>query len=112
MKTCAEVIDIEFRKTMQMVKEVWENHLLEEKDEMIIPLCEFVYHVQRNDDGVYWTLAAGGPSEYFKFIDAGRILIDIEYHYQNWFDGASLYVTGDSFTLLKNIWEECLLCEK
>ena len=49
-------------------------------------------------------LSWGGPSDYFLFFEDG----DIEYHFLDWFDGASRRLTGEDYEIMKKFYEEVL----
>ena len=61
-----------------------------------------------SDDEVYrgkqLLLSTGGPEDYFIFFENG----DITYHYNDWFDGAKIYLRGEDLDIMREVYENYL----
>ena len=49
-------------------------------------------------------LSTGGPEDYFIFFENG----DIAYHYNDWFDGAKIYLHGEDLDIMTKVYENYL----
>lgn len=49
-------------------------------------------------------LSTGGPEDYFIFFENG----DITYHYNDWFDGAKIYLRGEDLDIMREVYENYL----
>jgi len=54
-----------------------------------------------------YQISCGGPSDEFRFFcnHDRRTCYKIEYWFMDWFDGASLHLTGKAEKLMREIWE-------
>ena len=49
-------------------------------------------------------LSTGGPEDYFIFFENG----DIAYHYNDWFDGAKIYLHGEDLDIMTEVYKNYL----
>lgn len=66
------------------------------------------YALAYEDDPYYRAkkleLSWGGPADYFLFFEDGTI----EYHYQDWFDGAKRELDGRDYDIMQEVYDNYL----
>lgn len=106
-KTCKDRVREAFRSRMDDIRALWEAGYGEEVDE-IGRLEDYglaIDHVDsntfRDQTEGYWRyqISWGGPSEEFRLYRDGRI----EFWFLDWFDGASIPVTGADAAIVAQI---------
>ncbi len=113
--SCEERIDKElkrvigdFKRAMESINE--DGQVVISEDEVYEDIIEWLnsYALAYEDDEHYRAkkleLSWGGPSDYFLFFEDG----DIEYHFLDWFDGASRRLTGEDHEVMKKFYDEVL----
>lgn len=113
--SCEERIDKElkrvigdFKRAMESINE--DGQVVISEDEVYEDIIEWLnsYALSYEDDPHYRAkrleLSWGGPSDYFLFFESG----DIEYHFLDWFDGASRKLTGEDYEIMKRFYDEVL----
>ena len=93
-KTCEQRID---------------QHLRDRIEDM--PTSEYLLSV---DKAIVYTveLSTGGPADFFKVFIEYEEISRIEYHFQDWFDGAMRVLSGDEFDFIQDwIYQEVYLEE-
>ena len=114
--TCEEKIEAELEKVLQTFRKAMESadendgKVVINEDEEYEDIYEWIdtYVLAYEDDPHYRAkrlqLSTGGPEDFFLFFEDG----DIEYHFLDWFDGASRKLSGEDYELMKRFYEEVL----
>jgi len=114
---CEEKIDEELEKVLQMFRKAMESaekndgKVIMNKDEEYEDIYEWIntYTLAYEDDLHYRAkrlqLSTGGPEDFFLFFEEEDI---IEYHYLDWYDGASRRLSGKDYELMKRFFDEVL----
>ena len=114
-KTCSELIKEELKERIEDFKQALRSYE-ENNYEKIVTEDGYEYEdiidwIVCNSLGVYddnyyrakrLELSCGGPQDYFLYFPKLDI---IEYHYLDWFDGASLVLDGEDFKVMSEIFE-------
>ena len=114
-KTCSELIKEELKERIEDFKQALRSYE-ENNYEKIVTEDGYEYEdiidwIVCNSLGVYddnyyrakrLELSCGGPQDYFLYFPKLDI---IEYHYLDWFDGASLVLDGEDFKVMSEIFK-------
>lgn len=101
-KTCAESVKESYARRMEDIR------LMYTDSERHGELCEYGLSIDYVEPGTWhkgsegykrYQLSWGGPSEEFRVYNDGRV----EFWYLDWFDGASVPVTGSDAEIIKDI---------
>lgn len=122
-RTCAEKVRGAYRSRMADIKRLWN---LYKKD----PEARTRDGAQWNEYGLSfdyvpagtfnhqkhgffrYQISYGGPSEEFRFYSDEQLnLTSCNFHFLDWFDGASVKVTGRNLETWLEIWEDFRDCE-
>jgi len=114
--TCEERIDAELEKVLQTFRKAIESanendgKVIMNEDEEYEDIYEWIdtYALAYEDDPHYRAkrlqLSTGGPEDFFLFFEDGNI----EYHFLDWYDGASRRLSGEDYEFMKRFFEEVL----
>ena len=111
-KTCEERIDQKLRTRINQFKQALESYekhgkVIIGKDEVYEDLIDWLNHIALafDEDPHYRAkrleLSYGGPQDYFLFFEDGTI----EYHFLDWFDGASRELTGEDYEIMEQVFD-------
>jgi hypothetical protein len=109
-RTCEDRIDYELEKELETLKELWEGYLSGDDDkttEFYEYGLSFSYTVPDDEREPFFCfqISWGGPSDEFRFFVRPDLKpYRIEYHFQDWFDGAKRVLEGEAKELLKEIY--------
>jgi len=108
-KKCEERIDEELRERIEDLRELYDSD--EWKGNLENYGLGFDYVPPQEEEPGYfrYLLSWGGPSDEFRFfVDHKFKVVEVEYWFLDWYDGAKRVLTGDDFELLKGIWDSWL----
>jgi len=106
--SCKERINRNLRKRIKQFKEINQSEdPIEKINEVALALTETkVYKLE---------LSWGGPSDHFVFEydEKNKEIIKIEYHFLNWFDGATVSLSPDSeeWEIAEELFYNCIFIE-
>ena len=114
-KRCSELIEDElkrriadFKQTLRSYEENNYEKIVTEDGYEYEDIIDWIvyYSLGVYDDNYYRAkrleLSCGGPQDYFLYFPK---LDRIEYHYLDWFDGASLVLDGEDFKVMSEIFK-------
>jgi len=114
-KRCSELIEDELKRRIEDFKQALSNFkennyekIVTENDYEYEDIIDWVnnYVLGYYDDNYYRAkrleLSCGGPQDYFLYFPK---LERIEYHYLDWFDGASLVLDGEDFEIMSEYFK-------
>ena len=115
-KTCSELIEDELKRRIEDFEQALRNYEENNYEKIEIDGYEYEdvldwlidYSLGVYDDNYYRAkrleLSWGGPQDYFLYFPK---LERIEYHYLDWYDGASLVLDedGEAFKIMKEIFK-------
>ena len=114
-KTCSELIRdklneriADFKQALRSYEENNYEKIVTENDYEYEDIIDWVnnYVLGYYDDNYYRAkrleLSCGGPQDYFLYFPSDGL---IEYHYLDWFDGASLVLDGEAFEVMSEIFK-------
>lgn len=105
-KKCKDLVREAFNSRMSTIRTLYEAEN-QETDELG-DLAEYGLAIDYVEPGTFtdqtqgykrYQLSWGGPSEEFRLFDDGTM----QFWYMDWFDGASVPVTGDDYFIIKDI---------
>lgn len=108
-KTCEERIEEHLTTTIEDFKNALEGKF--EEGEEYEDFIEWLncYSLAYEDDpecrAKKLELSYGGPADFFLFFTETE---RIEYHFQDWFDGAKRNLYGDDLEVMRTVYEEYL----
>ena len=111
--SCEDRIDAQLSSTIETVRARWDSYCKGEEDTEEGTIHEYGLSFDYNEDKdcFIWLLSWGGPQDEFRFFcDLGYNVYRIEYGFLDWFDGATVKLSGSDNELLEEIWnwfEEC-----
>jgi len=103
---CEEIIDGKLKDRLQDIENVLKaDDVIGAFDELILALSKTVIYKLE--------LSYGGPQDYFEFEydPVSKQLIEVRYHYLDWFDHAERRITPverEEFKLLERLFETCI----
>ena len=114
-KTCSELIEDKLQRRIEDFKQALRSYeennyekIVTENDYEYEDIIDWVnsYVLGYYDDNYYRAkrleLSCGGPQDYFLYFPK---LERIEYHYLDWFDGASLVLDGEDFEIMSEYFK-------
>lgn len=104
-KTCEERIEEHLTTTIEAFKKALDGDFGDENEyEDFIEWLD-CYILAYADDPHYRAkkleLSWGGPADYFLFFEDETI----EYHFQDWFDGAKRELDGEDYDIMKSVYD-------
>jgi hypothetical protein len=99
-QTCEERIDSQLSNLEESVTDILKGYYQEgESEEGYEAWNNFPLSVETRKETKI-QMSWGGPSDFLSVVHDGTDIFTVTYHFQDWFDGASRSIDGDS-----KIWE-------
>lgn len=113
--TCEEKINEELKSRIIDFENALNGKYEDEYEDFIewlnsytLAYCDNLFFLQHSDDPTYsgkrLELSYGGPQDYFVFLEDDSII----YRFLDWFDGATRYLHGHNYDIMKRVYDEYL----
>ncbi len=110
-ETCEQRIEKELSSTIETFKNALEGKYEDDNEYDDFSSWLWDYVLDFSDDSHFRAkrlqLSWGGPADYILFFEDG----DIEYHFQDWFDGATRTLDEDDLEVMQNVYDMYLNIE-